>query len=106
MHRIKIRKDTGKVESLGELPFSVRLVKKERFSEIVPVSIPLRMAFRILRLCFGEKGIVSDWTRSWKCEWLMVILQGKHKGTTQQSNKRTELLEAEKALWFWPVGEL
>ena len=40
-----------------------------RASNIEPVFLPLRMAYRLLRYQFGDKGRVSDWTRTWACLW-------------------------------------
>lgn len=38
-----------------------------RASHIEPCNPLLRFAFYALRTLFGERGKVSDWTRSWSC---------------------------------------
>jgi hypothetical protein len=40
-----------------------------RASNVEPVFLPLRLAFKALRYQFGETGRVSDWTRNWNCLW-------------------------------------
>ena len=40
-----------------------------RASNVEPVSLPLRLAFRLLRACFGDTGRVSEFTRRWECLW-------------------------------------
>lgn len=40
-----------------------------RLSHIEPACWPLRMAFRLLRRLFGDRGRVADWTRRWPCRW-------------------------------------
>lgn len=47
--------------------------EKKRVSKIVPENLPLRFLFNILRFAFGEVGNVSDWTRSWRCSWLLIV---------------------------------
>jgi hypothetical protein len=42
----------------------------KRASHVEPVSVPLRYAFRLLRM-FGDKTRVAEWTRHWQCEWLV-----------------------------------
>lgn len=40
-----------------------------RASHVLPVSLPLRALFVILRRAFGETGAVSQFTRRWPCLW-------------------------------------
>lgn len=51
-------------ELLADLKPSVR-----RASHVEPIGWAKRLAFRALRLAFGERGRVSDWTRSWRGPW-------------------------------------
>lgn len=100
-HRLKINKSTGEIQWLNPPPFQIPLVgqRRERFSEIVPSSFTLRVAFRILRFLFGEDGKVAAWTRTWVVMWRMTILQGKHKGVTKEHGIRQILIETERELW-------
>ncbi len=41
----------------------------KRVSHVEPINILLRVAFRCLRICFGEYGKVAAWTRLWPCRW-------------------------------------
>lgn len=49
-------------------------VTTTRLSHIVPLFLPKRAVFRLLRLMFGERGRVADWTRSWRGPWHVSIL--------------------------------
>ena len=40
-----------------------------RASHVEPETLLLRIVFRILRTVLGDKGRMSDFTRSWKCLW-------------------------------------
>ena len=42
-----------------------------RASHVYPRNFILRTLFRILRCWLGDKGRMSDFTRSWKCEWIV-----------------------------------
>lgn len=99
--RIKI-KPNGTLEFLGEPPpgFPVHMAERTRFSEILPVPHLRWLAFRIIRWMFGEKGRVSNWTRTWKCRWYCVILRGRQRGAVRISNNRSELLEWEEQVWM------
>ena len=77
--------------------------RRVRFSHIVPDYIhPFKaIAFRLLRLLFGEKGRVADWTRAWQCMWVCVILIGPHAGKRSVSKDRAKLIKWEKEVWKW-----
>ena len=66
----------GTAEHLGTEDFGLNGERHvRRYSEIVP-SLPLpRLAFRFLRGCFGDKGVVAAWTREWKGPWTARILE-------------------------------
>jgi hypothetical protein len=40
-----------------------------RASHVEPVNPILRLAFHLLRQWLGDKGRMSEFTRSWKCAW-------------------------------------
>ena len=42
-----------------------------RASHVYPRNFILRTVFRILRFWLGDKGRMSEFTRSWKCEWII-----------------------------------
>lgn len=44
-------------------------VRSRRASHVEPASLTLRLAFHALRALFGEKGRVSEFTRSWPVTW-------------------------------------
>jgi hypothetical protein len=47
-----------------------------RGSHVVPVSVPLRVAFKALRAVVSDKSAVAAWTRTWRCEWQVEIVNG------------------------------
>lgn len=68
----------GSVSFLGdECPVDLPLGNpiRKRVSVIQPAhNVWKRIAFKILRTVFAEQGRVSDWTRTWQCEWRATIL--------------------------------
>lgn len=46
-------------------------VTTRRASHVYPVNCVKRAAFRLLRTAFGDKGLVSDWTRGWSGYWIV-----------------------------------
>ena len=100
-HLVRISKRTGEMEWLGSPPPGMVLPapKRQRFSEIIPRHRWLRLAFRILRLIFGEDGEVSEWTRLWPCSWEAVILMGKYRGARRVDSNRLRLIMWEQELW-------
>ena len=44
----------------------------KRAGYVWPLSGTLRVAFRLLRKAFGSQSVVADWTRSWRCRWIVV----------------------------------
>ena len=40
-----------------------------RGSHVEPVNVLLRGLFHLLRMALGDKGRMSDFTRSWSCLW-------------------------------------
>jgi len=49
---------------------------KFRASVIEPVSLPLRLAFRLIRLLVRDDSRLANWTRSWECLWRVRIIGG------------------------------
>ena len=84
--------ERGTIRALGNPLDLPGAGKPERYSEIVPVNRPLRIAFRVLRFVFGDKGRVSDFTRSWPCVWQATIL---HSGQSARCASRQQLIEWE-----------
>jgi len=67
-----IDESTGNVLFLVDkdtMPFIDETSTVTRASNVEPVFLPLRLAYRLLRLVFGDTGRVSDWTRKWACFW-------------------------------------
>ena len=54
------------INSLGTV------LSDKRAGYVWPLSGTLRVAFRLLRKAFGSQGPVADWTRSWRCRWIVV----------------------------------
>ncbi len=44
-------------------------VVTKRASHVEPAPLYERLAFHLLRAVFGDKGKVSDWTRTWRTLW-------------------------------------
>lgn len=44
-------------------------VDRKRASHVLPVHPVKRIAFRVLRFAFGERGRVATWCRSWYGPW-------------------------------------
>ena len=42
-----------------------------RASHVIPRNFALRGLFFLLRYWLGDKGRMSDFTRSWKCAWIV-----------------------------------
>jgi len=43
----------------------------KRASHVIPRNFALRGLFFLLRYWLGDKGRMSDFTRSWKCAWIV-----------------------------------
>ena len=55
----------------GEFPLEAlgTVVSSRRVSQIWPQGRAQRLAFRLLRATFGDRGIVARWCRTWSCAW-------------------------------------
>lgn len=106
--RIRIHKQSGRVEWLGDIEFALPVgpVIRRRFSEIVPANRALLWLFRAIRKRFGDDGKMAAFTRQWPCLWRMEILMGPSKGFVQFGRNRSELIEVEKSIWFRPKVDL
>ncbi len=83
----------GELQWLGDLPKDIDLplanVRRRRLSTIVPVKPIKRAMFRILRLIFGDRGRVADYSRSWSGPWRATILAT---GQTETFQHRAEAI--------------
>ena len=43
----------------------------KRASHVEPLKLWQAYAFRLLRKVFGDEGRVANWTRDWKCMWIV-----------------------------------
>lgn len=87
---------SGHLLTLGNPLNLPGVVESKRWSEIIPCSIPKRIAFRVLRYLFGERGRVAAWTRDWRTTWEMRVLST---GYTARSNDRSVLIKLEHELF-------
>ena len=61
---------SGTIISIGDLPLELEGEQhRNRASEILPVNPIKRVAFKLLRFCFGERGRIAEWTRQWHGPW-------------------------------------
>ncbi len=78
----------------GDFELEMKDRKETRVSRIVPRNPLLRVFFLVLRSIFSDESRVANWTRRWRCEWLVVI-DGKVYGTFKD---RKQAIEFEKRL--------
>lgn len=64
-----------------------------RASHIWPENIFLRVAFILVRAIFGE-GRIADWTRGWRCSWIVDLRRSKG-GILGPFSSRGEAIAAE-----------
>ena len=82
---------SGKVRTFkGDFKLELRERRETRVSRIVPKSLFLRALFLLLRKLFGDDTLVAQWTRRWKCVWLVVI-DGEVVGEFEDRKKAIEL---------------
>jgi len=77
---ITIRRD-GSCEWLGSreldsLENALGSGARIRLSHIEPVSLLLRVLFRLLRACVPDESHIAGWTRRWRCDWRINIING------------------------------
>lgn len=70
-----------------------------RASNVVPANVFKFVAFILLRQCFGERGRVANWTRTWRGDWEVWM-----KGNTQ---RRPDFAHPSRRVCIdWEVREL
>ena len=76
--KITIEPD-GRMVTFGDAPEleSLGTVKRQRVSHILPVHADKQIAFRILRILFGERGRVAAWTRTWCGPWIVLMVNSR-----------------------------
>lgn len=91
----------GLYEDLKEIfdESSFKVIEKKRFSHIVPENIVKRVFFKILRRLFSDEGKVAQWTRNWKCSWIVTVGNEKY----GPFKTRKEAIEFEKNLYYQSV---
>jgi len=69
----------GEADALSQALGVVQTEK--RAAHVLPKNLLLRKGFFALRRLFGDSGPVSDWTRSWKVQWEVILVDGASLGT-------------------------
>lgn len=65
----------GMVEIVGPAGEVVgRERRRRRVSHVEPQSLPLRLAFRLLRSVVSDNSRLAEWTRRWPCRWRVRIV--------------------------------
>lgn len=100
---VKVQSD-GTVRFLvgqGSNPFLTSGATVRRTSHVEPDNSIARLAFHCLRFAFGEKGRVSDFTRSWRCLWRInlaptcgPILEGRWRDRAEAISAEIQYLNA------------
>lgn len=68
----------GTMVTIGDIPEELAglgIGTRRRASSIVPLDWGRRCAFLLLRLLFGERGKVAEWTRQWSGPWLCRLFE-------------------------------
>ena len=60
--------DTPEFRQIVE-PLGVKVEAKQRASHIVPVNLPLRMIFWVIRSVVSDESWIAAFTRKWSCLW-------------------------------------
>ena len=66
-----------------------------RASYVIPDNFLLRIVFRILRTVLGDKGRMAEFTRSWKCKWVVDTRPTAGVILPKRYSNRAEAIEAE-----------
>lgn len=82
--------ETSCFRSLGQ-------VKTRRASHVEPDNSLLRPAFHMLRLVFGDKGWMAEFTRLWPCQWRVNLSPIGGPILTQVYTDRLEAIDSEVA---------
>lgn len=71
--KVSIVIENGYVYAVGNIANNLGEVReRKKLFSIVPKNRILKMCFYILRWIFGDNSQVAQWTRTWKCTWLLV----------------------------------
>jgi hypothetical protein len=62
---------------------------RKRVSYILPANPIKRVFFKAIRSLCDDESPLADWTRSWKCDWIVVI-DGEVKGKFKDRQKAIE----------------
>jgi hypothetical protein len=71
----------------------------KRASHVEPLKLWQAYAFRLLRKAFGDEGRVANWTRDWKCQWIVDCRPINGPLHPQVFSNRAEAIEFE-ILWL------
>ncbi len=76
MKYIEIDKN-GRIEMFKddfmELEAELKNIEVKRVSYIVPKNIILRGLFHLIRMLVPDNSAIAEWTRQWKCEWIVIF---------------------------------
>lgn len=77
---IEIEKDGTVKGFIDEVPnfISVREIERKRVSKVVPKNIILRGLFLLIRSTVSDDSKIANWTRRWKCSWIVLIEEKKY----------------------------
>ena len=77
---------------------SIGQTTKRRVSHIWPCHPVKRIAFRVLRSLFGERGAVPTWCRSWRGPWEVRFARNIHRVVFSHPSRRVCLA--------WEINQL
>lgn len=86
---IFIEDDTARCA--GDMPYDLGRCERRRASHILPSHPLKRVAFRVLRAVFGERGRVSEWTRQWYGPWQLRMADKPGEVTFEAMSRRVVL---------------
>jgi len=87
-------------EIITKSDLKVETIETKRVSHIYPKKFFQRIVFKVLRKIFGDNGKVAEWTRNWKCEWIVYIPSVGYFGPYKD---RKKAIKVEKEL-IWRLG--
>lgn len=70
---IKNGQVTGFIDEVSFAGLDVIKQETVRVSHVIPENRVLACAFRLIRAVSNDKSRLSNWTRTWSCNWLVVI---------------------------------
>ncbi len=91
--KITVKVEGNRVYTVGKAgEVFGKVVEKRRMSRIVPANPVLRTVFILLRRAFGDSGKTAEWTRKWKCRWMVTVKLGPFETREEALKKEIELL--------------